>query len=90
MLFGISKKTPDVNVNVVNLVLSLARRSIFMRRNLAFYEGKVLDLGIFLQMQYKAFFKLYFSDGVDFFEGNVMGGNTLFTITEGGKLQFNF
>lgn len=90
VLFGLTQRMSGVNDNVVNLILSVARRAIFLRRNLALHEGRLVVLGDYFVGHYKAFFSIYFSLGVDFFTDAFMGGNNLFTVNEGGTLRFNF
>ena len=43
LLFGVLGKEKDVNVNLVNLVLSTVRHSIVCRRNIATGMGVVCD-----------------------------------------------
>lgn len=90
VLFGLTERMSGVNQNVVNLILSVARSAVFLRRNLALHEGRVVDIWVYFVSYYKAFFSLYFSRGVDFFTDAFMGGNSLFTFNEGGSLRFNF
>lgn len=86
LLFGVNKKWPDVN----NHVLSIARRAIFLRRNLALYEGRICDLWVFFATHFKAFFNVYYSFGFEFFENAFMGGNTLFSGDKEGGLIFHW
>ena len=86
LMFGVPKKE-GVNTDMVNIVLCLSRRSLFLRRNVAFYEGRYLDVWVLFCCQLKAHFHLFFVKGVDFFVDAFMGGNDLFSI-EGGELLF--
>ena len=90
LLFGVKRNMQNVNANVVNILLAMARRSIFMRRNYVLYEGKRFDVWGFYVNQVKAFFKLHYYRGFSFFENAFMGGNTLFSGEEKGPLVFYF
>ena len=87
LLFGVPRML-RVNTGLVNIILSLARRAVFLRRNSAFYDGRYQDVWVLFFCQFKAHFLLFFSKGVDFFQNAFMGGNDLFSI-EGGDLLFN-
>lgn len=67
-LFGLGKNLRNVNSMLIDLILCLARRAIFLRRNLFFYEDKWCDLWGMFKMQYKGFSSVIFSVGFTFFE----------------------
>jgi len=45
-LFGVSTNCKDPGVNLCNFILSHARYAIWARRNLAYFEGRKVDVSV--------------------------------------------
>ena len=89
LLFGVLGKEKDVNVNLVNLVLSTVRHAIVCRRNIAHYEGRVIRVWELFVTTFKKNVRLvHVLKKVDFHRYFVKN-STLVIITESGKLGFS-
>lgn len=90
-LFGDCVNCKDVKVNFCNYVLSQARYAVWARRNLAYYEGKhveictmfkiVLRKNIFLMLKYLC---------KDVFDKAFINDCDLISVDDEGKLYLNF
>lgn len=88
-LFGVWEKKKGVNVNMLNYVLSHARYAIWLRRNLAHFEGKHIGVWSYFESELKKdIFWIYKCEKMDF--GTFINGCKFISVIDDGKLMFNF
>lgn len=90
MFFGVGEKTKTVNVNLLNYVLSHARYAVWLRRNLAHFEGKKISVwSYFESVLRKDVFLVWKYEKVDF-ERFFVEGSGLISLSVDGKLMYDF
>lgn len=90
-LFGHNGKNGKYNVNLLNYVLSHARYAVKLRRNMAHYEKRIIDVWKIFKGTFEGDVKAIYShiQETDFQEG-FEKGCTMVRRTENGKLIFDY
>lgn len=90
MLFGVSKNYRKVHINLLNLVLSHARYAIRIRRNIAHFEGKKVNVWPIFESAMKRNILFVFKHKREEFKRYFIESNTVITISTDGKIMINF
>lgn len=90
-LFGDCKNCKDMKVNLCNFILSHARYAIWARRNLAYFEGKKVDVTVmFKTVMRKNVYLMWKYLSKDDFEKAFMNGCGLIWVEDKVGLNLNF
>lgn len=90
-LFGVTGKVRECNVSLMNYVLSHARFAVKLRRNLAHFEKKIVDVwNIFVMIVKRDVKMIYSYEEKGNFIGGFVEGSTLISLGENGDVLFNF
>ncbi len=89
-LFGIRGKSKKVNINLFNFVLSHARYAIWLRRNLAHFEGKRISVWTYFESIVRKDVFLVWKYGKVDFERFFVQGSGLISVSVDEKLIFDF
>lgn len=90
-LFGECNNCNDLKVHLCNYILSHARYAIWARRNLAYFEGKKVDINVmFKTVMRKNVFLMWKYLSQDVFEKVFINGCGLVCADDEGGLSINF
>lgn len=91
MLFGTCKKSKVENVNLLNYVMSHARLAVWLRRNMAHFEGKKVKVWAFFETIVRKSITLVYEhvDRLSFYKFFVKGSGFV-KRKENGGLELNF
>ena len=89
LLFGVVGKVKDVNVDLVNFMLSTVRHAIVCRRNVAQDEGRVIRVWEWFVATFKKNVRLVHTLRREDFHKFFVRNSTLVMVTESGTLGFS-
>ena len=90
-LFGVTSKVKGCNVNLLNYVLSHARFAVKLRRNLAHYEKKRVEVwSVFMSIMRRDVNMVYSYVGEDEFLGGFVEGSTFIVLGDDGEVKLDF
>ena len=86
-LFGVWEKKEKVNINMINYVLSHARYAVWLRRNLAHFEQKIISVWAYFVSGLKKDISLIFKYEKEEFQHFVKGCSFI-SVNDKGKLMY--
>ncbi|KAG7456442.1 hypothetical protein JOB18_042027, partial [Solea senegalensis] len=89
-LFGYSHKKEGINTTLINILLSIARHTIFIARNYALYEDVQINRWLFFTSMVKSHLRLLKDAYKATFQETFLTNNSLYALDQREELMFHF